>query len=164
MAEVESKYRCPICNVNELTHDEWKDHQLYDEHRANVKRLLKNKYYCKKCEYQFETQRLFERHCESDKHKGLKMTKEQLYCKKCDIQCDNKAKWDDHILTKKHLNDKKKKTKEELCCLKCNTQCHNDSEWEKHLKTKKHIRNTNTNGTEIPRAIQQTSDQGSQTD
>ena len=143
MVEVEGNYKCFICNINGLTHQQWKDHQLYDEHIALVKQLTKKQHYCKKCDYQFEDRRRFERHCESKKHKFGQLTIDELYCNKCNTQCQNKAKWDEHILTKKHLNDKEKTTSEELFCNKCNLQCHNNSEWEKHIKTKKHNINRN---------------------
>ena len=162
MAEVESKYSCHICKIHGLIHSSWKDHQFDDDHVAKVKRIIKSQLYCEKCDSQFDNQYNFDRHCESEKHRGLKMTKDQLWCSKCNLQCQNKAKWEDHILTKKHLNTKK--TKEELYCLKCNIQCHNNIQLENHLKCQKHINNTIINGTKIPRTVQQGVDQGSQTD
>ena len=196
MPEVDGNYTCYVCNIMGLTHQAWKDHHSTDDHLAKVKRLTKNQLFCTKCNHQFENQRLFDRHCESKKHKFGQLTLDELFCHKCNTQCYNKAKWDEHILTRKHASTKVAKTQEELFCNKCNTQCHNDSEWAKHiltkkhnairdqerhcdacncdsvtdvtwaahLKTKKHIRNTKTNGTEIHRTIQQTVDQGSQTD
>jgi hypothetical protein len=122
-----------------MTHDEWKDHHAEDkEHLKNVKSMQLKRFYCKKCDHQFENQRLFNRHCESKKHQFGQLTKEQLFCQKCNTQCQNKAKWDDHILTKKHLNTKVELTPEQLFCNKCSTQCHNSLEWNKHILTKKH--------------------------
>ena len=187
---------CHHCELYGMSHREWLEHQSDKDHLEVIKELLKKQWFCKKCNVQCYSKLTFDRHCQTDRHNGLKMTKEQLYCKKCDTQCQNKVKWDEHILTKKHLNTEKEKTEEELYCMKCHTQCHNDYEWDKHIltkkhttkpfttkfcnvckinilnestwlqhqKTKKHIRNTNTNGTEIPRTIQQGVDQGSQTD
>ena len=143
MDEVNNNYKCHICNMDGMIHEAWKEHNSSDEHHEKVSKLIRKKYYCKKCDYQFEDQRRYDRHCESNKHRFGQLTLDELYCHKCNTQCSNKAKWDDHIKTKKHLSNDVKKTEEELFCSKCNTQCHNDSEWEKHIQTKKH--NTDRN-------------------
>ena len=140
MPEVNEDYDCSICELYGMSHKEWKDHQLDEEHTEEVKKVVMKQNYCNRCNVQCHSKLTFDRHCETDKHNGLKMTKEQLWCSKCSTQCQNKAKWDEHILTRKHLNTEKEKTEEELYCMKCHTQCHNDSEWEKHILTKKHIK------------------------
>jgi len=144
MPEVEGNYECFICNIVGLTHEAWKEHQCDDGHIEKVKRQIKKRWFCAKCDHQFEKQSLFDRHCASKKHRVGQLTSAELFCSKCNTQCDNKAKWDAHILTKKHTNTRIQKTEKELFCDGCHTQCHNDSEWEKHLKTKKHNKN-NTN-------------------
>ena len=143
MPEVDEDYTCYICNIMGLTHEAWKDHQSDDDHIKKVKQITKKQWFCEKCDHQFESQRLFDRHCESKKHRFGQLTLDELFCHKCNTQCYNKAKWDEHVLTQKHISEKVNKTEEELFCKKCHTQCHNDSEWAKHIQTKKH--NTDRN-------------------
>jgi len=141
MDEVNQNYKCHICSINGLNHEEWKDHFANNkEHLKKVEILVKKKYYCNKCECQFEDQRRYDRHTESKKHKEGRLLFEELFCNKCSTQCRNKAELENHIKTKKHLNTNTKKTEEDFFCNKCSTQCHTNSEWDKHIKTKKHIK------------------------
>jgi len=165
MAEVERDYSCNVCKLQFPSHSGYIDHVNNDkQHEKNHNAFIMNLWFCKKCDYQFESQRLFDRHCESKKHINGQLTSDDLFCNKCNTQCQNKAKWDEHILTRKHTSTKVVKSEEDLFCNKCNTQCHNDYEMNKHVKTKKHLRNTITNGEGISQSVQHTIDQGTQSD
>ena len=160
--EVKCDYKCFICNVENMTHEEWKEHYSSDPgHLKKVKAAQHKRFYCEKCDVQCTKKSEYIRHCSSKKHteKGIDSTK-QLYCVKCEIQCRNNSEWIAHLETRKH----NKENRENYTCQECDYTCKKEHLWTQHIKTKKHIRNTNTNGTEIPRTVQQTVDQGSQTD
>ena len=82
--EVKCDYKCFICNVENMTHEEWKEHYSSDPgHLKKVKAAQHKRFYCEKCDVQCTKKSEYIRHCSSKKHteKGIDSTK-QLYCVK----------------------------------------------------------------------------------
>ena len=159
---VKCDYQCFICSVSNMTHEEWKEHHSTDlEHLKKVKVAQSKRFYCKKCDVQCTKNCEYIRHCSSKKHTGKgTISAKELYCEKCETQCRNKSELAAHLETRKHL----KENSANFTCQECDYTCKKEHLWTQHLKTAKHLRNTNTNGEEISRPIQQTTEQGTQSD
>lgn len=159
---VKCDYKCFICNVGNMTHEEWKEHHSADPvHRRKVLAAQHKRFYCEKCNVQCTKNCEYIRHCSSKKHTGKgTISAKELYCVKCETQCRNKSEWAAHLETRKHT----KENSANFTCQECDYTCKKEHLWAQHLKTTKHLRNTNTNGEGISRPVLKTIDQGTQSD
>ena len=135
----ENDHNCLICDLKNMTHDEYIDHTFTKEHIRKDSEAYYKSLYCSKCSLQCDNKKEFVRHCETLRHnRDPNEVKDltQFFCEKCNIQCRCKSEFERHCESKKHLEGKS--IKKEYFCEKCNIKCLCNKSWENHLKTTKH--------------------------
>ena len=142
--KVNTNYKCGICDVENMTHEEWKEHFSTDKgHQKKVQEIVMKKLYCEKCDVQCNTQMLFAKHLTTKKHSGKGFLKpEDLFCKSCNLQCRTRFDYDNHLKTKLHA--KRVSGINGYRCEICDYSCKLTHLWDQHCKTKKHLASVST--------------------
>ena len=110
MVEI-AKYNC-----KDKTEARIKEQQHYEELNSTLNScppcIDKKNFFCNNCNLQCETQKIYEFHINSNKHKNQQIMTQNNYCQKCDyVTCDS-WKYNRHILTNKHKNGVKESSKD----------------------------------------------------
>ena len=127
----------------------FESHSLTDEHGVAEDSVYsgsdkgsKHSLYCYKCEFSGRTDKEWNAHIKTEKHKNIDKPKENHHCEKCDFKARNPTEWRIHLATKKHNSDG---IKENFHCEKCGITATCRKQWDAHLATKKHIGREETN-------------------
>ena len=92
-------------------------------------------FYCEKCDFSCEFQSVYDKHCKSNKHLGVKKEKNIYHCEKCNFNTLYPSLFDVHCLSKKHNQDKVEVYRCECCSYTTKVKvC-----YDKHIASVKHI-------------------------
>jgi hypothetical protein len=141
---VNTNYACYLCNVENMTHEEWKEHHFSDKvHLNKALELSKKKMYCEKCDLQCSSNLTYSRHLTTKKHTGKGFLQpEDLYCGTCKMQCRSRFDYENHLQTKLHA--KRVQGGNNYRCESCDYSCKLTHLWEQHCNTKKHLASVTT--------------------